>query len=131
MLWESLKPITSDVGLTPLPTATFEDRPGLNVPCASGSPGQAAGKNGGDVMDLIARSSATLCYVTSAYAGSLIFAAASRLDGYRSACCWMSRDVLGYRNRIPSGCVTARVDPRSGFQPSLGGETLRTACGCC
>jgi len=76
-----------------------------------------------EVMTFVAKAGATARYVTSVCAGSLILAGAGLLDGYRSACHWLSRDqlvVLGAipvaerivvdRNRITGGGVTAGID---------------------
>ena len=122
-LWKTLEPITSDVGLTVMPTTTFDACPDLDVLCVGGGPGQIALMDDGEVMDFIARSGAAARYVTSVCAGSLILAGAGLLDGYRSACHWLSRDQLADlgavpvdarvvidRNRISGGGVTAGID---------------------
>ena len=123
LLWKRIEPITSDVGLTVMPTTTFEACPELDVLCVGGGPGQIALMDDGEVMDFIARSGAAARYVTSVCAGSLILAGAGLLDGYRSACHWLSRDQLADlgaipvdarvvvdRNRISGGGVTAGID---------------------
>ena len=123
LLWKRIEPITSDVGLTVMPTTTFDACPDLDVLCVGGGPGQIALMDDGEVMDFIARSGAAARYVTSVCAGSLILAGAGLLDGYRSACHWLSRDQLADlgavpvdarvvidRNRISGGGVTAGID---------------------
>jgi cyclohexyl-isocyanide hydratase len=122
-LWRRIEPITSDVGLTVMPTATFADCPRLDVLCVGGGPGQMALMDDEAVMAFIAEAGATARYVTSVCAGSLILAGAGLLEGYRSACHWLSRDQLPLlgaipvesrivvdRNRISGGGVTAGID---------------------
>ena len=123
LLWKRIEPITSDVGLTLMPTTTFNTCPALDVLCVGGGPGRNAVMNDAEVTEFIARIGATARYVTSVCAGSLILAAAGLLDGYRSTCHWMSRDQLSLmgaipvdarvvvdRNRISGGGVTAGID---------------------
>ena len=123
LLWKQIEPITSDVGLTLVPTTTFGACPPLDVFCVGGGPGQVPVMDDAEVMDFVAEAGAKSRYVTSVCAGSLILAAAGLLDGYRSACHWLSRDQLTLlgaipvearivvdRNRISGGGVTAGID---------------------
>lgn len=123
LLWKRIEPVTSDVGLTVLPTTTFEDCPALDVLCVGGGPGQVALMDDDEAMQFIARAGASARYVTSVCAGSLILAGAGLLTGYRAACHWLSRDQLSLlgalpedarvvvdRNRITGGGVTAGID---------------------
>jgi len=123
LLWKRIEPITSDVGLTLMPTTAFKDCPKLDVLCVGGGPGQMALMDDTEVMTFVAEAGATARYVTSVCAGCLILAGAGLLDGYRSACHWLSRDqltILGAvpvadrivmdRNRISGGGVTAGID---------------------
>ena len=123
LLWKRLEPIVSDVGLTLMPTTAFEDCPKLDVFCVGGGPGQMALMDDPEVMDFVATTGATARYVTSVCAGCFILAGAGLLDGYRSACHWLSRDQLAIlgaipvgdrivvdRNRISGGGVTAGID---------------------
>lgn len=123
LLWKRIEPITSDVGLTVLPTRTFDDCPPLDVLCVGGGPGQVALMDDEEAMRFIARQGASARYVTSVCAGSLILAGAGLLTGYRAACHWLSRDQLSIlgaipedarivvdRNRITGGGVTAGID---------------------
>ncbi len=127
LLWKRIEPITSDVGLTLMPTTTFDACPALDVLCVGGGPGRNAVMSDTDLTEFIARIGATARYVTSVCAGSLILAAAGLLNGYRATCHWMSRDQLSLmgaipvdarvvidRNRISGGGVTAGID--FGFQ---------------
>ena len=123
LLWKRIEPITSDVGLTLLPTTAFADCPQLDVLCVGGGPGQMALMDDLEVMTFVAKAGATARYVTSVCAGCFILAGAGLLDGYRSACHWLSRDQLAIlgaipvddrivvdRNRISGGGVTAGID---------------------
>jgi cyclohexyl-isocyanide hydratase len=123
LLWKRIEPITSDVGLTLMPTTTFADCPKLDVLCVGGGPGQMALMDDLEVLRFIAQAGASARYVTSVCAGCFILAGAGLLDGYQSACHWLSRDqlsVLGAipvearivvdRNRISGGGVTAGID---------------------
>jgi cyclohexyl-isocyanide hydratase len=127
LLWKTIEPITSDVGLTLMPTTAFADCPKLDVLCVGGGPGQAALMEDQEVMDFVARAGESARYVTSVCAGSFILAGAGLLNGYRSACHWLSRDQLSIYgvipvaerividgNRISGGGVTAGID--FGFQ---------------
>ena len=42
LLWKTLDPVSSDRGLSILPTTTFEECPPLDVICVPGGPGQVA-----------------------------------------------------------------------------------------
>ena len=123
LLWKRIEPITSDVGLTVLPTRTFEDCPQLDVLCVGGGPGLVAFMDDDEMLEFLARSGATAGYVTSVCAGSLLLAAAGLLHGYRTACHWLFREqvallgavpddsrVVVDRNRISGGGVTAGID---------------------
>ena len=127
LLWKRIEPITSDVGLTLMPTTTFADCPTLDVLCVGGGPGQMALMDDREVMDFIDASGSTARYVTSVCAGCFLLAGAGLLNGYKSACHWLSRDQLEMmgvvpvearivvdRNRISGGGVTAGID--FGFQ---------------
>lgn len=137
LLWKRIEPITSDVGLTLMPTTTFGDCPALDVLCVGGGPGRNAVLDDAEVMEFVARSGAAARYVTSVCAGSLILAGAGLLDGYRSACHWLSRDQLSLmgaipvdarvvtdRNRISGGGVTAGIDFALRLAAELRGEDV-------
>ena len=137
LLWKRIEPITSDVGLTLMPTMAFDDCPDLDVLCIGGGPGQVAVMDDPEVMTFVAKAGSTARYVTSVCAGSLILAGAGLLDGYRSACHWLSRDQLALlgaipvksrivvdRNRISGGGVTAGIDFAFQVASELCGETV-------
>ena len=137
LLWKRIEPITSDVGLTLVPTMTFDACPALDVLCIGGGPGRNAVMDDAEMLESIARIGATARYVTSVCAGSLILAAAGLLNGYRSTCHWMSRDQLSLmgaipvdarvvvdRNRISGGGVTAGIDFGFRLAAELCGEDV-------
>lgn len=137
LLWKRIEPITSDVGLTLMPTTTFADCPKLDVLCVGGGPGQMALMDDHEVMSFIARSGASARYVTSVCAGCFILAGAGLLTGYRSACHWLSRDQLSVLgaipvadrivvdgNRISGGGVTAGIDFAFRVAAELCGEDI-------
>ncbi len=137
LLWKRIEPITSDVGLTLMPTMTFDDCPRLDVLCVGGGPGQMVLMDDLEVMAFVAKAGATARYVTSVCAGCFILAGAGLLEGYRSACHWLSRDqltVMGAipvserivvdRNRISGGGVTAGIDFAFHVAAELCGEEV-------
>lgn len=139
LLWKRVEPITSDVGLTVMPTCAFEDCPDLDVLCVGGGPGQVALMDDREVMDFVARAGASARYVTSVCAGSLVLAGAGLMTGYRAACHWLSRDQLALlgaipvdervvvdRNRISGGGVTAGLDFAFQVAAELCGEDVAT-----
>jgi cyclohexyl-isocyanide hydratase len=123
LLWKTLEPITSDVGLTIQPTMTFADCPKLDVLCIGGGPGQVPLMADEELMGFLRHRGKDAGYVTSVCAGCLFLGGAGLLAGYRSACHWLMRDQLEQfgaiaseerivvdRNRISGGGVTAGMD---------------------
>lgn len=122
-LWKKLKPVTSNDGLTILPTTTFCECPQLDVLCVPGRPGQIQMMQDEEVLAFLNQQGKTAKFVTSVCTGSLILAAAGLLQGYRAACHWAFSDQLALlgvevgtervvvdRNRITGGGVTAGID---------------------
>ena len=122
-LWKTLEPVTSDKGLTILPTTTFDNCPTLEVICVPGGPGQIDMMQDAQVLEFLHKQGQTAKFVTSVCTGSLILAAAGLLRGYRAACHWAFRDQLALlgaevatervvvdRDRITGGGVTAGID---------------------
>lgn len=122
-LWKTLEPVTSDKGLTILPTTTFDNCPNLDVICVPGGPGQVDMMGDAEVLEFLQKQSQTAKFVTSVCTGSLILAAAGLLRGYRAGCHWAFRDQLALlgaevatervvvdRDRITGGGVTAGID---------------------
>ncbi len=124
LLWKTKDPVTSDEGLTILPTTTFAECPALDVLCIGGGEmGQVEMMRDKEVLEFLNLQGQTAKYVTSVCTGSLILAAAGLLQGYRAATHWLLRDHLSMlgvevgtervvvdRNRITGGGVTAGID---------------------
>lgn len=124
LLWKTLEPVTSNEGMTILPTTTFNDCPSLDVLCVPGGAiGQVEMMQDTEVLEFLRQQGKTAKYVTSVCTGSLILAAAGLLQGYRAACHWAFRDQLAMlgvevgtervvvdRDRITGGGVTAGID---------------------
>lgn len=123
LVWKSLEPITSDVGLQILPTVTFDACPDLDVVCVPGGPGMNALLEDETVLAFLRRQGVQARYVTSVCTGALVLGAAGLLQGYKAATHWASMEFLtAYgatpvntrvcidRNRITGGGVTAGID---------------------
>ena len=122
---KSLEPVTSDAGVTIIPTATFDTCPRdltvLFTP-GGGEPTLAAAADH-ETLAFMADRGARAKYVTSVCSGSLILGAAGLLRGYKATSHWSVRDVLASfgaiptdarvvrdRNRITGAGVTAGLD---------------------
>ena len=122
-LWKTLEPVTSDRGMSILPTVRFEDCPPLDVICVPGGPGQVALMEDDETLSFLRRMAAGAQLVTSVCTGSLLLGAAGLLSGYRATCHWGSIDQLALlgaepvaervvrdRNRITGAGVTSGID---------------------
>ncbi len=122
---KSMEPVTSDAGVTILPTATFDTCPReLTVLFApGGTDGTIAAAMDLATRGFVADKGARAKYVTSVCSGSLILGAAGLLKGYKATSHWSVREVLaGFgaiptdarvvrdRNRITGAGVTAGLD---------------------
>lgn len=124
LIWKTLKPVTSNEGLTLVPTVTFENCPPLDVICVPGGGlGQVEVMQDMEVLDFLKAQSLTAQYVTSVCTGSMILAAAGLLQGYKATCHWAFRDQLAMlgvevirdrvvidRNRLTGAGVTSGID---------------------
>jgi len=123
LIWKDRDMVTSDTGLSMLPTATFADCPPLDVICVPGGPGVAELMEDEAVLDFLREKAASAKYVTSVCTGSLVLAAAGLLKGKRATSHWMSRPFLAMLgatpveervvadgNVITGGGVTAGID---------------------
>lgn len=123
LLWKDTAPVTSDTGLSILPTTRLADCPALDVLCVPGGPGVNAMLEDTEVLEFVAAQGQTARYVTSVCSGALILGAAGLLRGYRAATHWASMDFLTAfgaepqairvcrdRNRLTGGGVTAGID---------------------
>lgn len=120
---KTLDAVTSDTGLSFLPTVTLADCPQLDVLCVPGGPHVDDWFADEEIIPFLKRQGAEAKYITSVCTGSLILGAAGLLKGYRSATHWTSLDYLKPfgaipdggrvvidRNRISGGGVTAGID---------------------
>ncbi|OCR22329.1 thiamine biosynthesis protein ThiJ [Pseudomonas syringae] len=122
---KTLDPVTSDAGLTIIPSATFDTCPRdltvLFTP--GGTDGTLAAATDAETLAFMADRGARAKYVTSVCSGSLILGAAGLLAGYKATSHWSCRDALaGFgaiptdarvvrdRNRITGAGVTAGLD---------------------
>lgn len=118
-------PITSDTGVTVIPTATFDEVPkDLTVLFApGGTDGTLAAMKDDETRAFMADRGSRATYVTSVCTGSLILGAAGLLKGYKATSHWAARDTLTEfgatpvdarvvkdRNRITGAGVTAGLD---------------------
>lgn len=118
-------PMTSDTGVTMIPTATFDQCPKdltvLFVP--GGTTGTLAAMQDDATRNFIADRGARAQYVTSVCTGALVLGAAGLLKGYRATTHWaaletladcgatpVSERVVRDRNRITGAGVTAGLD---------------------
>jgi putative intracellular protease/amidase len=119
------EPVTSDTGLTIVPTTTFADCPAdltvLFTP--GGTSGTLAAAADPETRAFMADRGARAKYVTSVCTGSVILGAAGLLKGYRATSHWAARDLLSQfgaistdervvhdRNRITGAGVTSGLD---------------------
>lgn len=122
---KTLDPVTSDAGVTIVPTATFQTCPSdltvLFTP--GGTDGTLAAATDAETLAFMADRGARAKYITSVCSGSLILGAAGLLKGYKATSHWACRDALaGFgaiptdervvrdRNRITGAGVTAGLD---------------------
>ena len=123
LIARTLDPVTTDRGLTLLPTASFDESPKLDVMCVPGGPGQIALMEDAETLDFLRAKAKGARYITAVCTGSLLLGAAGLLQGYQAACHWLSREQLTLlgadpvpdrvvvdRNRITGGGVTAGID---------------------
>ncbi len=135
VVWKTKDPVTSDTGLTFLPTTTLADCPPLDVICIPGGPGQIELMDDPEIIAFVRTMGGKAKYVTSVCTGALVLGAAGLLDGYEAATHWMSADQLPLfgakpvakrivvdRNRITGGGVTAGIDFGLYLASELGGE---------
>ncbi|MGH8668829.1 MAG: DJ-1/PfpI family protein [Burkholderiales bacterium] len=135
VVWKTKDPVTSDTGLSFLPTTTLAECPPLDVICVPGGPGQIELMDDQEVIGFVRTMGGKAKYVTSVCTGALVLGAAGLLDGYEAATHWMSAEQLPLfgakpvarrfvvdRNRITGGGVTAGIDFGLYLASQLGGE---------
>ncbi len=137
LLWTSLEPVTSDTGMSLLPTMTFDDCRTLDLICVPGGPGQIELMDHAATLQFLRRIAPTCQLVTSVCTGSLILAAAGLLKGYRATSHWASVDqlkILGAipvservvrdRDRVTGAGVTSGIDFALGVVHDMLGEEV-------
>jgi cyclohexyl-isocyanide hydratase len=123
LVWKTREPVTSDRGLTLIPTMTLEECPALDVVVVPGGAGQVALMDDAEVLGFLVKQAATARYVASVCTGSLVLGAAGLLKGRRATCHWMALDQLALLGATPvaervvidgpivtGGGVTAGID---------------------
>ena len=140
---KTLDPVTSDTGLTILPTATFETCPRdltvLFTP--GGTNGTLAAASDPATLAFVKDRGSRAKYVTSVCSGSLILGAAGLLKGYKATSHWSVRDVLAEygaiptearvvrdRNRVTGAGVTAGLDFGLAMVAELRDPTYAQCC---
>jgi cyclohexyl-isocyanide hydratase len=124
LIWKTMDPVPTDMGVSMNPTKTFANAPDhLDVLFVPGGFGTVDAMKDREIIDFLARAGKTARYVTSVCTGSVILGMAGLLDGYRAATHWgfyAPLEALGAlpcydrvcvdRNRITGGGVTAGID---------------------
>ncbi|ARQ01393.1 DJ-1/PfpI family protein [Pseudorhodoplanes sinuspersici] len=123
LLWKTIEPVSSDRGMSILPTMRFADCTALDLICVPGGPGQIDLMDDKETLNFLSRIAPSCQLVTSVCTGSLVLAAAGLLNGYRATCHWSSIDqlrllgaiptaerVVKDRNRVTGAGVTSGID---------------------
>ena len=137
LVWKTLDPVRAGSGMGILPDVTYDTCPQLDVICVPGGGGMTPLLNDAETLDFLRKQAAGARYVTSVCTGSLVLGAAGLLKGKRSACHWMSRDMLEAFGAIPDparvvidgnyisgGGVTAGIDFGLTLAAELYGEDV-------
>lgn len=122
---KSLEPVESDLKLSFVPSATFEQCPAdLDIICVpGGSIGTLAAMQDPATIEFLKDRGSRAKLVTSVCTGSLVLAAAGLLKGYKATSHWAAREILADfgaepvdarvvvdRNRITGAGVTSGLD---------------------
>ena len=135
--WKTREPVTSDSGMTFVPSMTLRDCPPLDVVFVPGGDGQVQLMNDPEVLGFLREHGARARYVTSVCTGSLLLGAAGLLDGYKATSHWAFTEFLPRfgatfaagrvvidRNRITAGGVTAGIDFGLTLLAEIAGEQV-------
>ncbi len=123
LVWKKAETVTASSGFKIFPDTTFDACPGLDIVCVPGGAGTNALLEDSETLQFLREKAIDAKYVTSVCTGSLVLGAAGLLKGRRSACHWMSRDLLREFGAVPDparvvidgryisgGGVTAGID---------------------
>jgi cyclohexyl-isocyanide hydratase len=91
---KTLLPVSSDRGLSILPTCTFESCPRLDLICVPGGGGVVEALADTETLNFIRCQGAQAKYVTSVCVGAFLLGAAGLLMGRRAATHWAYVDLL-------------------------------------
>lgn len=141
LLWKTLEAVTTDQGISVLPTSTFANsRKDFDVLLVPGGMGTADAVKDGEILNFLAEAGKTARYVTSVCTGSLLLGAAGLLHGYKAATHWAFYEALAAsgaepvrarvvvdRNRFSGGGVTAGIDFGLTLLAELRGEVVAKA----
>lgn len=119
----SLEPITSEGGLTIVPTVAFTDAPAADLLFVPGGPGVNDAMLDDDVVTFVRWQGERAAWIASACTGALLLGAAGLLAGFEAATHWasmeflepfgawpVSKRVVVSGNRVTGGGVTAGID---------------------
>jgi cyclohexyl-isocyanide hydratase len=141
LLWKTLAPVTTDEGISVVPTSTFaSSRHAYDVLLVGGGMGVADAIQDDEILNFLTAAAATVRYVTSVCTGALLLGAAGLLDGYKAATHWAYYEALAAtgaepvharvvadRNRFSSAGVSAGIDFGLTVLAELRGQSVAQA----
>ena len=120
---KTMPPVSSDRGLSILPTCTFENCPPLDLICVPGGPGTVEALADADTINFIRHQGGRAKYVTSVCMGAFLLGAAGLLNARRATTHWANvgllplvgaryekRRIVQDGNVFTSGGVSAGID---------------------
>jgi cyclohexyl-isocyanide hydratase len=141
LLWKTLEPVKTDLGISVLPTSTFANsRKDLDVLFVPGGMRAADAIKDDEILNFLAEAAKTVRRVTSVCTGSLLLGAAGLLHGYKAATHWSYYEALAAtgaepvharvvadRNRLTGAGITAGIDFGLTLLAELRGEVVAKA----